>query len=123
MEQKSCILVVDDEPGIVKIVGIHLKLCGYESLTATNGTDAVKLVESRKPDLMLLDMLMPDMSGLEVLNRVREFSRIPVIVFTANHNLVQEALEQGADTYVPKPFLPDTLMDKIKTVLEGQRPA
>lgn len=105
-DNKKCVLVVDDEPGIVKVLGIKLKLHGYEVIGTTSGAEAVELAREKDPDVMLLDILMPGMNGMEVLERVRTFSRVPVIVFTARPDVTQIAMKMGADDFIAKPSTP-----------------
>lgn len=119
MSEKRRVLVVDDEPGIVKVLGIKLKLHGYEFIGTTSGAEAVELARSSHPDVMLLDILMPGMNGMEVLEKVRAFSKVPVIVFTARPDVTQIAMKMGADAFIGKPFDPDQLLEKIKSVLSG----
>jgi DNA-binding response OmpR family regulator len=119
MEPKKRILVVDDEPGILRIVEIQLRLNGYEALTTTSGAEAIEIVRQKKPDLVLLDILMPDITGLDVLDSVRTFSKVPVIIFSADQNVVDTAVKLGANGTIPKPFNPDQLIKKIKIFLEG----
>jgi len=114
---KKRVLVVDDEPGIGKILGIKLRLSGYDIVTTTKGADAIDLVRTERPDVMLLDMLMPGLNGIDVLNSVRAFSQVPVIVFTGRPEIAQSALKLGANDYIAKPFNPDLLVEKIKSVL------
>ncbi len=117
------VLVVDDEPGIGKVLRIKLQLSGFEVLVATGGARGVELARTRHPDVMLLDMIMPDMSGFDVLEAVRTFSQVPIIVFTARPELAESALRKGADDTITKPFIPDELVEKIEQVLasRGQR--
>ena len=110
MDVKKRVLVVDDEPGIVKVLGIKLKLHGYEVAGTTSGANAVDLAREWEPDVMLLDILMPGMNGMEVLERVRTFSQVPVIVFTARPDITQIANNMGADDYIAKPFDPDQMV-------------
>jgi DNA-binding response OmpR family regulator len=117
MNLKRRVLVVDDEPGIVKVLGIKLKLHGYEVIGTTSGAEAVELARQREPDVMLLDILMPGMSGMEVLERVRTFSQVPVIVFTARPDVLQIAMNMGAADFIAKPFDPDQMVEKIRCLL------
>ena len=117
MEAKKRVLVVDDEPGILRFVGINLRLAGYEVATTTSGEEALKLVQSLKPDVMLLDILMQPVSGFEVLEHLRVFSQLPVIVFTARSEVAEEAVKRGATSYLAKPFIPEDLLQKIQDVL------
>jgi CheY-like chemotaxis protein len=117
MHDKKCILVVDDEPGIIKVLGIKLKLHGYEVIATTCGAEAVELARERNPDVMLLDIFMPGMNGMEVLEKVRTFSQVPVIVFTARPDLTQTAMSKGANGFIAKPFDPDQMLEKIRRLL------
>src|SRR3989304_6213206 len=99
MDEKRRVLVVDDEPRIVKVLGIKLKLHGYEVFGTTSGAEAVELARTRCPDIMLLDILMPGMNGTEVLEKVRAFSRVPVIVFSARPDISQIAASMGAAAF------------------------
>lgn len=115
--EKKLVLIVDDEPQIGKIFGIKLRLAGYDVLTTTSGAKAIDLVRKQKLDVMLLDVFMPEVTGLEVLEKIREFSQIPVIVFTARSDIFEIAKRIGANDYISKPLNPDNLVEKIKTVL------
>ncbi len=119
MEIRKRILVVDDEPGIGKILRIKLGLSGYDVITTTSGTEAIELVRTQEPDIMLLDMLMPDVTGMDVLDRVRKFSKVPIIMFTGRPDIAEFARKLGANDYIGKPFNPDTLVDKIRLVLSS----
>jgi len=113
---KPRVLVVDDDDKIIRFVNINLKLAGYDVITAQNGEIALKLVASEKPDIMVLDIVMPVMDGFEVLRRVRAVSDLPVIVFSAHSSATQEALRLGANDFLNKPFNPSELIRKIKTL-------
>ena len=115
-------LVVDDEPGIANILRIKLKLHGYEVLITTRGIEAVELARIQNPDIMLLDIIMPDITGFEVLERVRTFSTVPVIVFTARREMAEKALKSGAAAFMAKPFNPDQIIQKIESVLNASNP-
>jgi DNA-binding response OmpR family regulator len=117
MEARKRILVVDDEPRIGKVLRIKLSLSGYDVITTTNGAEAIELVITQEPDIMLLDILMPDVTGMDVLERVRAFSRVPIIVFTGSSEIARSALKVGANDYIVKPFDPDLVVEKIKSVL------
>ncbi len=117
MGNNKCVLVVDDEPGILRVLSIQLKLHGYEPVTTPSGTEAVELVRTREPDIVLLDILLPDLNGFEVLERVRGFSQVPVIVFSASQSAIEIAPMVGANASISKPFNPDQLLGKIKSVL------
>jgi DNA-binding response OmpR family regulator len=117
VETRKRILVVDDEPGIGKVLRIKLGLSGYDVITTTSGAEAIEMVRTREPDIVLLDILMPDVTGMDVIDRVRAFSRVPIIVFTGLPEIARFALKVGADDYIGKPFDPDLLEDKIRRVL------
>jgi DNA-binding response OmpR family regulator len=111
------VLIVDDEPSIGRIFGLKLKLSGYEVVSTTSGKEAIELVRKQKFDVMLLDVLMPEVTGLDVLEAVREFSQIPAILFTARTDIFEIARRIGANDYISKPINPDILVEKIKGVL------
>jgi len=113
------ILVVDDERDIVKVVAAYLEKEGYSTLSAFNGESALRLFQEHCPDLVVLDILMPRIDGLEFCRRVRRESRTPIIILSA---LAQEddrltGLEVGADDYVIKPFSPRELVARVRAVL------
>ena len=116
---KKRILVVDDEPAIGKVLRLKLSLAGYDVATTTSGAEAIQLVRAREPDILLLDVMMPGVSGLDVLEGVRGFSRIPIIVFTGRDDMVRFAKKLGANDCIGKPFDPDRLVEKCRQVLAG----
>jgi len=117
-EKKSqCILVVDDHPKVLRFIEIDLKLHGFEVITATSGEEALRLVELAKPDIMLLDIIMPGMSGFEVLRRLRSFTHLPVIAFSASPGERDGVLRLGANDFVAKPFSSEELAMRIKVLL------
>lgn len=116
---KRRILVVDDEPGILRFVSTSLGLAGYEAITATSGEEALQLVQSQKPDIMLLDILMQPLTGFDVLERLRSFSQMPVIVFTARRDIAALAKE-GTNGYIIKPFIPSDLVRKVRDILDAK---
>jgi len=113
----ECVLVVDDEPGIGNMLRIKLRLSGYDVITALGGQEALDLVASAKPDIMLLDVIMPGVDGFEVLQKLRAYSQLPVIVFSARQDNAAEALELGANDFLAKPFAPEELENKIRSIL------
>jgi two-component system KDP operon response regulator KdpE len=117
--RKKRVLVVDDEPRIGKILSIKLRLYGYEVITTTSGAEAIELVRTKEPDIVLLDMLLPDVAGLEVLGRVRAFSQVPIVVFTAKPDIIQSAMKLGANDSITKPFDPDQVVKKIGMILDS----
>src|SRR6266566_7832567 len=113
------ILVVDDEIEIVRALRRTLTAHGYRVFTASSGEEAVEVTSKRRPDLLLLDLLLPGMSGLEVCRRVRAESNVPIIVLSvkgAEHDKV-EALDLGADDYVSKPFGMDEVLARLRVAL------
>lgn len=113
------ILVVDDEPRIISMIRMNLELEGHRVIEAHNGIDALEQIRTKLPDLVLLDVMMPELDGFETLKMLREFSSIPVIMLTAKgeENDKVYGLELGADDYVTKPFAPRELSSRIKAVL------
>ena len=115
----SQILVVDDEPRIIGFIRMNLELEGHQVLEAHNGLEALEAVRTKLPDIVLLDVMMPELDGFETLRMLREFSDIPVIMLTAKgeENDRVYGLELGADDYISKPFGPRELSSRIKAVL------
>ncbi|MEX0911917.1 MAG: response regulator [Gemmatimonadota bacterium] len=116
------ILVVDDEPDIAALVAYHLARASYGVRTAIDGADALRAVESQVPDLILLDLMLPGVSGLEILKEIRrrpETRTVPVILLTARKEERDriEGLQLGADDYVAKPFSPQELVLRVSAVL------
>ena len=113
------ILVIDDEPTIVKLVQAYLKPEGYEVFTATDGPSGLKAVRAFKPDLVVLDVMLPGMDGLELLSRLRRESQVYVILLTARTEETDKivGLSVGADDYVTKPFSPRELVARVKAAL------
>lgn len=121
----KCVLLVDDEPLILKILSIKLKACGYKVVTAGTGASALEMLAAAEPDIMLLDVVMPGMSGLEVLARLRRTSDLPVIVSSANVANHTSAMQAGANAFMPKPFDLEKLVATIGRLLDvpGGAPA
>jgi two-component system, OmpR family, KDP operon response regulator KdpE len=115
--KRTCVLVVDDHPKVLRFIEIDLKLRGFVVLTTTSGDEALELVKSARPDLMLLDMVMPETDGFEVLKRLRAFSQMPVIAFSASPGNYDEAIRCGANDFMNKPFKPDEMVTRIKALL------
>ncbi|MFH1454118.1 MAG: response regulator transcription factor [Armatimonadota bacterium] len=113
------ILVVDDEKNIVELVKFNLEKEGYEVLCAYSGDEAIELARRERPDLIVLDIMMPGKSGLDVCRILRSESKIPIIMATAKGEEVDKilGLELGADDYVTKPFSPRELVSRIKAIL------
>jgi DNA-binding response OmpR family regulator len=117
MKPSKRILVVDDEPRICQLLNIKLGLSGYEVITTLDGTEAIELARNGNPDIILLDIVMPGVTGLDVLNRVRTFSTVPIIIFTGRPEIVELAKRSRATDYIAKPFNPDMLVKKIESIL------
>jgi two-component system KDP operon response regulator KdpE len=119
MTSEPLVLAVDDEPAILRLVRIELTAQGFRVTTAGNGPDALRIIDEQRPDLVLLDILMDEMSGIEVLRRIRERANVPVIFLTAKGRDADKVrgLELGADDYVTKPFHPDELAARVRAVL------
>jgi twitching motility two-component system response regulator PilH len=118
------VLVVDDEPSVVKMVVFRLKKEGLDVVIAQNGTEGLEKAKAETPDLILLDVTMPGMSGHEVLVKLKESAEtksIPVIMFTAKGQVedVERSSREGAVDYIAKPYDPVTLLGKVKKALEG----
>jgi DNA-binding response OmpR family regulator len=113
------ILVVDDEPHIVELVRYNLQQEGFEVLTAGDGETVLARVRADRPDLVVLDIMLPGLDGLEVCRRLRRESAVPIIMLTARGGEVERVvgLEQGADDYVTKPFSPRELVARVRAVL------
>ena len=123
--EKSKILLVDDEPDITTNLAAFLDRSGFETLTAGDGEAALKQIERAKPDLVVLDVLMPRLDGREALRRLRRSGNwLPVILLTQVGEAFERAmaLEEGADDYLNKPFDPHELVARIKAVLRRARP-
>ncbi len=118
---KNCphIMVVDDDQDMLKIINRTLELEGYTVITASGGRAALALLEEHSPDLIILDVIMPELDGFQVLELLQKRSNVPVIMLTARHEpiLVQKALALGADDYVTKPFRPLVLVARVRAKL------
>lgn len=116
---KDRILVVDDEPRFVRLIEANLQTEGYEVLKAKNGKQAVDQTVAEKPDLVLLDVMMPEMDGFQACERIREFSNVPIIMLTAKGEEDQrvKGLNLGADDYIVKPFSASEMLARVRSVL------
>jgi two-component system KDP operon response regulator KdpE len=121
--RKSRILIVDDDIGIIKSVRANLQDNDCEVLTAMDGSEAMNIIEKEQPDLVILDISMPKMDGLEVCTEVRRWSQIPIIMLSAHHDIEEKArcLNIGADDYVTKPFGVIELIARVRAVLRRTR--
>lgn len=118
------ILIVDDEQAIIDILAYNLKRAHYEVMIARDGEEAVRLALSESPDLLILDLMLPIMDGIEVFKRVRQTRDIPIIILTALDAEIDRVvgLELGADDYVVKPFSVRELMARVKNILRRGAP-
>ncbi len=119
MAKRARVLVVDDDPRYVQLVRVNMEASGYLVLTAGDGASALRLAETETPDLVILDVMLPEMDGSEVCRRIREFSQVPIIMLTARGEQSQkvEGLRAGADDYVTKPFGVEELLARVEAVL------
>ena len=117
-ENRKRILLVDDDKGIRKFLSIKLKISGYDVIAASSGKEALELVESACPDVMLLDVIMPGIDGFEVLKKLNSTSKLPVIAFSAWPENGQKALCLGANDFLSKPLDLDELIVKIEKLLD-----
>jgi DNA-binding response OmpR family regulator len=125
-ESKGTVLVVDDEPTIVEIVGRYLERAGFEALQAMDGPEALRLADLHRPDLVVLDLMLPGLDGIEVMRRLHERpgKRVAVILLTARgeENDRLSGLRHGADDYVVKPFSPAELVARVEAVMRRVSP-
>ncbi len=116
---KQKILIVDDDLHIAELIGLYMLKDGYETKEVYDGRDAIKEVEIFRPDLILLDLMLPGMDGYQVCAEIRKTSRVPIIMLTAKGETFDKVLglELGADDYIVKPFEPKELVARVKAVL------
>lgn len=122
MSTKGKILIVDDEKDLVDMVKMRLETAGYESITAYDGQEGLTKARKEKPDLIILDLMLPKIDGYKVctmLKRDQRYMKIPIVMFTARAQESDEKLgkEVGADAYITKPFEPKALLGKIEELL------
>jgi DNA-binding response OmpR family regulator len=112
-------LVADDEPRYVRAIRVNLEASGYQVITASDGPTAVGLAAAEEPDLVILDIRMPDLDGYQVCQQIRQFSAVPIIMLTALAEAADKVrgLDIGADDYVTKPFSADELMARVRAAL------
>lgn len=110
------VLIVDDEPQLLRALQINLRTHGYHPVTATNGVEALTAASEHRPDLVVLDLGLPDLDGVQVITGLRAWSQVPIIVLSARHGAEDkvEALDAGADDYVTKPFGLEELLARLR---------
>jgi len=118
------ILVIDDEPAVTDLLAYNLRKAGYETLLAADGSEALCIARASSPDLILLDLMIPEVDGLDVCRELRKTSAVPIIMLTARGEEIDRVvgLELGADDYVSKPFSVRELLARIKAVLRRAQP-
>ena len=118
------VLVVEDESSIASFVALYLKNAGYGVRTAANGSEALAQVAASQPALIVLDLMLPDIDGIEVCRRIRKTSDVPILMLTARDEDVDKiiGLEVGADDYLTKPFNPRELVARVKSILRRATP-
>lgn len=118
-QEDKLILIADDDKVVHESLGIYLKAEGYSYISAFDGLEALHLAKTTSLDLIILDLMMPEMSGIEVCREIRKFSDIPIIMLTAKGEEIDRilGLELGADDYIVKPFSPREVVVRVKTVL------
>jgi DNA-binding response OmpR family regulator len=118
------VLVVEDEASIASFVALYLKNAGYDVGTVANGAEALAAVERDQPALIVLDLMLPDIDGIEICRRVRQKSDVPILMLTARDEDVDKiiGLEVGADDYMTKPFNPRELVARVKSILRRATP-
>jgi two-component system KDP operon response regulator KdpE len=120
---KGNILVVDDEPQIARVLKTTLSSHGYSTRTASDGDEAIQMMREWSPDLLITDLRMPNMDGLELCRHVRATSQMPIIVLSVRgeERIKVEALDAGADDYVTKPFSTNELLARVRAAFVGRR--
>src|ERR671938_802326 len=118
------VLVVEDEASIASFVSLYLKNAGYDVTTAPTGADALRSLERQQPSIVVLDLMLPDIDGIEICRRIRQKSDLPILMLTARDEDVDKiiGLEVGADDYMTKPFNPRELVARVKTILRRATP-
>jgi DNA-binding response OmpR family regulator len=122
---QTSILVVEDEPSIAEVVSLYLRRAGYQVQVLADGSAALASMERQMPDLLILDIMLPGLDGLELTRWLRDRSDVPIIMLTARRAETDRiaGLEMGADDYVVKPFSPQELVSRVRAVLRRTRPS
>ena len=120
------ILVVDDDHEILKLIAMLLRRIGAEAWVFEDGESALQRLNQTKPDLIILDLMLPDIDGLQILQEVRAQDRlrhVPVLILSAkaDPDTIREGLDLGADGYITKPYIANTLIDKVRLMLQSER--
>ena len=124
MNIREKILVIEDEKSISHFISTVLNSNGYEAMQARSGTEALSMISSHCPDLIILDLGLPDMDGLDILRQLRSWSSLPVVVSARSHERDKvDALDLGADDYLTKPFGTDELLARVRTAIRHTRTA
>lgn len=125
MKKRQRIMIVDDDGEILKMLGRTLELEGYDVSTAADGSSALTQMDKHQPDLVILDIMMPDMDGFQVLGLIRQRCNVPVIMLTARCEVttLRDAIVLGADDYVRKPFRMRELTARVKAKLRYANPS
>jgi DNA-binding response OmpR family regulator len=118
--------VIDDDPEILKLIAMLLRRIGAESVTFHDGRTALHYLTTTIPDLIILDLMLPDVDGMEVLRRLRALDRfkpVPVLILSAKADAdsIRQGLDEGADGYVTKPYIANTLIDRVRLLLRTER--
>jgi DNA-binding response OmpR family regulator len=124
VQSTQSVLVVEDEASIASFVSLYLKNAGYDVRTAATGSEALTAVGSAQPSLIVLDLMLPDIDGIEICRRIRQSSDVPILMLTARDEDVDKiiGLEVGADDYMTKPFNPRELVARVKSILRRATP-
>ena len=117
-EKKPRVLIVEDERRIIKLLKISFQLAGFTVSSAQDGREALSLIESEPPDIMVLDIILPEMGGLELLETLAPTRRFPVIAISSNLNLKTGAMKLGAENFIVKPFNPGTVVSTAIALLK-----
>jgi len=122
--QNHSILIVEDEPSIASFVAMYLKRAGFAVRVAVTGEDAIEQAAAEAPSLIVLDLMLPDLDGIDVCRRVRQRSDVPMLMLTARDDDIDKiiGLEVGADDYLTKPFNPGELVARVKSILRRASP-
>jgi DNA-binding response OmpR family regulator len=120
------ILVVDDDHEILKLIAMLLRRIGAEAWTFPDGQSALQRLSQTVPDLIILDLMLPDVDGLQILQQVRaqdQFRQVPVLILSAkaDPDTIRKGLDLGADGYITKPYIANTLIDKVRLMLQSER--